>query len=137
MPQKELRTLREKLMRATACITKRPDLGLELADDAFQTVFVDPDDDMQDGVCDIEVRDAVLEFMQRIMSDYKKYFKDVHNADGSMPERVNSRDCFQFQKFRASKDGLKIDSFVYNLTETAIFGNFIEARSLGATEYDE
>jgi hypothetical protein len=33
-------------MRATACITKRPDPGLELADDAFQTVFVDPDDDM-------------------------------------------------------------------------------------------
>lgn len=71
------------------------------------------------------------------MSDYKKFFKDIHNADGSMPERVNSRDCFNFHKFRAQKDGLKTDSFIYNLTESAIFGNFIEARSLGITEHDE
>jgi|LakMenEpi03Aug12_release.lakeMendotaPanAssembly.Ray.scaffolds.fasta_scaffold2378314_1 hypothetical protein len=33
-------------MRATACITKRPDPALETTDNAFQTVFVDPDDDM-------------------------------------------------------------------------------------------
>jgi len=35
MPQKELRTLREKLMRATACITQRPDPDLEQVDFAF------------------------------------------------------------------------------------------------------
>jgi len=34
--------------------------------------------------------------MSKVMSDYKKFFKDIHNADGSMPERVNSRDCFNF-----------------------------------------
>ena len=67
---------------------------------------------MVDGVYDIEVRDAFLEFMSRIMCDYKKFFKDVHNPDGSMPERVNSRDCFNFQKFRAQSDGLRPDSFI-------------------------
>ena len=60
---------------------------------------MDPDD-APDGVYDIEVRDAFLEFMSKIFADYKKFFKGVHLADGSMPERVNSRDCFNFQKFR-------------------------------------
>jgi 23S rRNA maturation mini-RNase III len=55
----------------------------------------DPDDD-DDSVYEIEVRDAFLEFMSKIMQDYKKFFKDVHNADGQVPERVNSRDCFNF-----------------------------------------
>lgn len=138
MPQKELKTLREKLMRATASIKQRPHPDLEQCDFAFQTQFFDPDDeDGNEGVYDIEVRDAFLEFMQRIMCDYKKFFTDVHNADGSMPDRVNSRDCFNFQKFRAYKDGTKPESFIYNLTESATFGNFIEARSLGTTEFDE
>lgn len=75
--------------------------------------------------------------MSKIMSDYKKFFKDVHLADGSMPERVNSRDCFNFQKFRAQKDGLKPDSFVYLFTDSTIFSNFIESRSLGQTDHDE
>lgn len=39
---------------------------------------MDPEDDeVIEGVYDIEVRDAFLEFMSRIMSDYKKFFKDI------------------------------------------------------------
>jgi len=30
------------------------------------------------------------------MSDYRKYFKDIHDSDGIVPDRVNSRDCFNF-----------------------------------------
>lgn len=75
--------------------------------------------------------------MSKIMSDYRKFFKDIHDSDGVVPDRVNSRDCFNFQKFRAQKDGSKPDSFIYSFTESAIFGNFIEARSLGTTEHDE
>ena len=137
MPQKELRTLKEKLLRATACIKQRPDPSLEQADYAFSTVFIDPDDDTQDGVDEIEVRDAFLEFMSKIMSDYRKFFKDIHDDDGTVPDRVNSRDCFCFSKFRAQKDGTKPDSFIYKFTESAIFGNCIESRSLGTTEHDE
>lgn len=97
---------------------------------------MDPDD-IEQGVNEIEVRDAFLEFMSRLMSDYKKFFKDVHSADGSMPERVNSRDCFNFQKFRQQKEGLRSDSFIYQFTDSTIFSNFIEARSLGVTAHDE
>lgn len=53
-------------MRATACIKHRPAPELEQCDFAFSTVFVDPDDDENQGVYDIEVRDAFLEFMSRI-----------------------------------------------------------------------
>jgi len=75
--------------------------------------------------------------MSKIMSDYRKFFKDIHDDDGTVPDRVNSRDCFFFSKFRAQKDGTKPDTFFYKFTESAIFGNFIEARSLGTTEHDE
>lgn len=91
---------------------------------------------MMQGVCDIEVRDAFLEFMSKTLQDYKKFFKDIHTANGEVPERVNSRDCFDFKKFRQLKDGLKPDSFIYQLTESSIFGRFIEARSLGQSQHD-
>jgi len=35
------------------------------------------------------------------MQDYRKFFKDIHDSEGAVPDRVNSRDCFNFQKFRA------------------------------------
>lgn len=81
LPMKEFRTLRDKLIRATACISKRPDPDLEHVDAAFMNAIIDPEEeDMIQGVCDIEVRDAFLEFMSKTLSDYKKFFKDIHTA---------------------------------------------------------
>lgn len=45
MPQKEFRNLKEKLMRATACIKQRPHPDIESVDLAFQNIFMDPEDD--------------------------------------------------------------------------------------------
>ena len=45
MPQKEFRNLKEKLMRATACIKQRPHQDIESVDLAFQNIFMDPEDD--------------------------------------------------------------------------------------------
>jgi len=106
MPVKEFRTLKEKLLRATACIKQRPDPILEQVDQAFTTVFVDPDDDSE-GVDEIEVRDAFLEFMSKTMGDYKKFLRDLNNGkDGieTLPEHANSRDFFDRDKFLLSKD---------------------------------
>ena len=49
-------------------------------DHAFKQKLLDFDDfdSDNDGVCDIEVRDAFLEFMSKILQDYKKFFKDIH-----------------------------------------------------------
>ena len=45
MPQKEFRNLKEKLMRATACIKQRPHPDIESVYLAFQNIFMDPEDD--------------------------------------------------------------------------------------------
>lgn len=74
-----------------------------MCDQAFTTVFVDPDEeDMETGVDDIEVRDAFLEFMSKTMGDYKKYLKDIGGSSkncpnggiDTVPENANSRDFF-------------------------------------------
>jgi hypothetical protein len=61
--------LREKLLRAASGITERPDPDLEHVDDAFFRFMHDPDE-IDNYIDDIEVRDAFLEFMQKILTNY-------------------------------------------------------------------
>lgn len=75
MPGKEFKILKEKLMRATMSVDERPHLDLEMIDDAFFKILVDPEE-LEHQINEIEVRDAFLEFMQRVMHGYKKYIKD-------------------------------------------------------------
>ena len=99
---------------------------------------MDPDDE-NIGVGGIEVRDAFLEFMSRTMGDYKKYLKDVGGTTKGLqavPEMANSRDFFDRNKFLSAKDSTKKESFLYKLTNTTIFGCFIESRSLGESSHD-
>lgn len=90
---------------------------------------------------DIEIRDAFLEFMSKTMGDYKKFLRDLSAGQGSeldpVAEHVNSRDFFDREKFLQSKDSVNQNSFLFKLTNTTIFGCFIEARSLGSNEHDE
>ena len=55
-------------------------MDLEMIDDAFMRILVDPEEDNQ--VDAIGVRDAFLEFMSRIMENYKKYIKDPGMSSG-------------------------------------------------------
>jgi hypothetical protein len=136
MPR-ETRQLRDKLVRATAGIQERPDPDLEHVDDAFFKFLLDPDE-IENHINEIEVRDAFLEFMQRIMANYHKYLKDPGlNRDGTVPDHANARDFFNFDKFRQERDASKSHTFINKLTHTTNFGNFIEARSLGKTDHDE
>ena len=74
MPAKEFKILKEKLMRATMSVDERPHLDLEMIDDAFFKILVDPEE--LDQINEIEVRDAFFEFMQKVMNGYKRYIKD-------------------------------------------------------------
>lgn len=130
------KTLREKLLRATSGVTERPDPDLEHVDDAFFRFMHDPDE-IDNYVDDIEVRDAFLEFMQKILSNYTQYLKDPGMTGGSVPDFANARDFFDFDKFRADRDATKGISFINKLTHTNNFCRFIEARSLGKTDNDE
>ena len=105
MPAREHKILREKLMRATTSVDYRPHPDLDHVDDAFFKVLMDVDEE-QHQIDDIEVRDAFLEFMSAIMHNYKRYIKDpgLDVDDGSVPDHANSKDFFNFDKFRAEKD---------------------------------
>ena len=136
-PTREFKVLKEKLMKATVCITERPHPELEMIDDAFMRILVDPDE--EDSVVDsIAVRDAFLEFMSRIMENYKKYIKDPGSkVNTPVNDHAGSKDFFNKEKFRSDKDASRPQSFIYKLTETANFGYFIESRSLGRSVNDE
>ena len=137
MPAREHKVLREKLMRATTSVDYRPHPDLDHVDDAFFKVLVDIEEESHQ-IDDIEVRDAFLEFMCSIMHNYKRYIKDPGlNIDGTVPDHANSKDFFNFEKFRAEKDASKPHTFIYKVTQTTGFCNFIEARSLGKTDNDE
>lgn len=47
---------------------------------------------------------------------------------------MDSRDFFDFKKFRAAKDSTKPQTLIYKLLETTLFANFIEARSFGKSD---
>ena len=74
-PQREFKALKEKLMKCTMCVGERPHSDLELIDDAFMRIMVDPDEE-ENQIDAIGVRDAFLEFMSRIMENYQKYLKN-------------------------------------------------------------
>jgi len=50
---------------------------------------------------------------------------------------MDSRDFFDFKKFRAAKDATKPLALIYKMTETTLFANFIEARSFGKSDQDD
>lgn len=116
---------------------ERPDPDLEHVDDAFFRFMQDPDE-IENYIDDIEVRDAFLEFMQKIMANYQKYLKDPGiGKNGSVPDHATARDFFNFEKFKSDKDAIKPIAFINKLTQTNNFCKFIEARSLGKSDYDE
>ena len=124
-------------MRATTSVDYRPHPDLDHVDDAFFKVLMDIDEE-QNQIDDIEVRDAFLEFMCAIMHNYKRYIKDPGlNVDGSVPDHANSKDFFNFDKFRAEKNAQQHHTFIYKLTQTTLFCKFIESRSLGKTDNDD
>jgi len=80
-PAREFKVLKEKLMKATSCVGERPHSDLDMIDDAFMRIMVDPDE--EDNQIDaLGVRDAFLEFMSRIMENYKRYIKDPGMSKG-------------------------------------------------------
>ena len=124
-------------MKATSCVQERPSHELEMIDDAFMRILIDPEEE-DNQVDAIGVRDAFLEFMSRIMENYKKYIKDPGMTDGAqVNDHAGSKDFFNYDKFRADKDASRPQTFIHKLTQTSNFGYFIESRSLGRSVNDD
>jgi hypothetical protein len=62
------------------------------------------------------------------------YTKCLIAPDASKDHFSDSRDFFNFSKFRAAKDAVKNITLIYKFTETTLFANFIEARSFGKSD---
>lgn len=135
-PATPFKILKEKLMKAANCVDYRPHPDLQLIDDAFMRIMVDPDE--EDNQIDaLGVRDAFLEFMSRIMENYKKYIRDPGMSAGQpVNDHAGSRHFFNYEKFRADKDASRPQTFIHKLTQTANFSYFIESRSLGKSQHD-
>ena len=54
-----------------------------------------------------------------------------------MNDHAQSKDFFNYDKFRADKDASRPQSFIHKLTQTSNFGCFIESRSLGRSVNDD
>ena len=108
-----------------------------MIDSAFMNIIADPDED-DEQVDALSVRDAFLEFMSRIMENYKKYIKDPGSkAGGPVNDHAGSQDFFNYDKFRADNDASRPQSFIHKLTQTSNFSYFIESRSVGKSENDD
>ena len=104
---------------------------LNQCDLAFNMTFVDPEEDHT--IDHLEVRDAFLEFMSSIMTDYTKYLID---PSFHLEQLSCSKDFFDMHGFRFAKDAKKNYQFVYKLTETNHFSYFIESRCFGKSDRD-
>ena len=70
--------LKHRLLKVTESVTQIPDeTMLQQCDLAFNMTFVDPEE--EHTIDFFEVKDAFLEFMSSIMSDYIKYLIDPSN----------------------------------------------------------
>jgi hypothetical protein len=75
---------------------------LKQCDLAFNMTFIDPEEDHP--IDYFEVRDAFLEFMSSIMSDYTKFLIDP----SFQPETITcSKDFFDMHGFRFAKEAKK------------------------------
>ena len=72
------------------------------------------------------------------MKDYSNYIRDpgLQGADEDLV-LANSHYFFDFDKFRRAMGSSRQTAFIYKMTTTTMFGNFIEARCLGKTEFDD
>ena len=69
--------------------------------------------------------------MSSLMSGYTKC---LNTPDSSKDVFLDSRDFFDFDKFRMAKDARQNTTLIYKLTETTLFAHFIEARSFGKSD---
>ena len=74
---------------------------LDTVDFAFSHKFTNPDEEFAGH---LEVRDAFLQFMSSIMSDYTQYIIDPSQRPEQMTQM---KDLFDLDKFRLMKDAKK------------------------------
>lgn len=137
LPISEYRQLKQRLQKATESVQQLPDqMVLATADLAFHRRFEDPEEEEDEVLNHLEIRDAFLEFMSSLMSGYTKYLKDPGDNVGDINQNA-ARDFFDMDKFRLHKDAKKSYTFLYKFTDTVNFNTYIEGRCIGMSKDDQ
>ena len=119
LPSKDYKLLKQRLLKATEGI-ERPSPSLDQVEQAFHVVQFDDEqsrnqndeDDEDDDVFrfnEYEIRDAFLEFMSSVMAGYTKC---LNAPDSTKDVFFDSRDFFDFKKFRAAKNAPRKALFI-------------------------
>lgn len=142
VPTKEYKNLETRVKRTCGSIYLSNEAGdrekeLKTCDDAFliNMGLLPPNMDGEKTQFEpLEIRDAFLEFFSSIMKNYQMYMISPNKTKGIV---TDARDCFKFSSFRSHKDASKPDTYIHQLTNTMMFGTFIEVRAFGDTDEEE
>ena len=122
LPDKPYRQL---LNRLTDCanIYAEHDILRENIDEAFSCYMRDSDENFSFNC--YAVKDAILEFQTQLLKNYQRFFLMPSKAGEKF---TDARQCFNTASFLAYHKSNRSDNFLYKVTETSLFANFIETR---------
>ena len=128
LPDKPYRQLYNRLSDCANIYTNH-DLLRENVDEAFSCVMSDVEDNVRFNP--YAVRDAFLEFQTTLLKNYQRFFLMPSKAGERF---TDARQCFNTQAFLAYHKANRPDNFLYKVTETSMFANFIETRYFAPEE---
>lgn len=122
LPDKPYRQLHNRLLECANTYNEH-DVLRDNVDEAFSCVMKDQDEAFNFN--SFAVRDAFLEFQTQLLKNYQKFFLMPSKAG----EKFNdARQCFNTPSFLSYHKSNRTDNFLYKVTETSLFANFIETR---------
>lgn len=124
LPDKLQRALLAKL-KTYANIYRSQDAVRETVDDAFNSIMKD-DEEFKQLFHPYRVRDAFLEFQTSLLKHYQRY---LMFSERTSTRFGDFRSTFNVQMFLSYHKARTQDNFLYKVTETSMFANFIESRS--------
>ena len=122
LPDKPQRQLFNKLSEC-AKIYLEHDLMRDNVDEAFSCFMGENDDNLYFN--SYAIRDAFLEFQTQLLKNYQRFFLMPSKAGEKF---TDARQCFNTPSFLSYHKSNRADNFLYKVTETSMFANFIETR---------
>lgn len=128
LPDKPYRQL---LNRLTDCanIYSEHDLVRDNVDEAFCCYMRENDENFNFNP--YAVKDAFVEFQSQLLRTYQRFFLMPSKAGERF---TDARQCFNTPSFLAYHKSNRPDNFLYKVTETSMFANFIETRYFAPEE---
>jgi pentatricopeptide repeat protein len=125
LPRLPSKPLRQLVARLSDCadIYSPNDPVRETIDEAFNFIYYDNTDHAAQ-FHGLTVRDSFLEFQSLLMKNYHRFFVMPNSSN----KFTKCEDCFNFKGFLSYHKADKKDYFLFQVTATQLFAQFIENR---------